>query len=267
MGVGFYITGRSTHNAILNCDAYNNFDSVNITINNGGNSDGFGCHVYANCEGNKFKYCRAWQNSDNGFDFISCKSVATAEYCIAYRNGFDKDGNMRADGNGFKAGGYGMGKDVKVSPVPMHVVCHCLSVCYKANGLYANHHLGGITFGHNSAYGNGAYNYSLVNRKGTSLADAVDVDGYGHVVTNNLSYKSRKIVGHIDIGKCTIDGNSFKYTYQGWINENLGDSDFFSLNLKELTAARNRDRSLPVINFMRLKDKRKDYGYGTFGKD
>ena len=115
MGIGFYLTGRSDHNTISNCDAYNNFDSVNISVNNGGNSDGFGCHVSANCEGNVFEYCRAWQNSDDGFDFINCLSVATVKYSIAYRNGFDKNGNKHADGNGFKAGGYGMGKGVKIS--------------------------------------------------------------------------------------------------------------------------------------------------------
>lgn len=264
MGIGFYLTGRSAHNTISNCDAYNNFDSINISVNNGGNSDGFGCHVSANCEGNVFEYCRAWQNSDDGFDFINCQSAATARYCIAYSNGFDKDGNKRADGNGFKAGGYGMGKEVKISSVPMHEVSHCLSVGNKANGFYTNHHLGGIKFDHNSAYRNGSYNYSFVNRKGSTLADNIDVDGYGHIVTNNISYKSSKIIKSIDINQCTIQGNSFSYINQTWINETLNDDDFYSLNLDELTAARNTDGSLPTINFMRLKDETRNYGYGAF---
>ena len=267
MGIGFYLTGRSAHNTISNCDAYNNFESVNISVNNGGNSDGFGCHVSANCEGNVFEYCRAWQNSDDGFDFINCQSAATARYCIAYRNGFDKDGNKRADGNGFKAGGYGMGKEVKISSVPMHEVSHCLSVGNKANGFYTNHHLGGVKFDHNTAYRNGSYNYSFVNRKGSSLADNIDVDGYGHIVTNNISYKSSKIVKSIDISQCTIHDNSFCYINQTWINETLNDDDFYSLSLGELTAARNTDGSLPTINFMRLKDESKNFGYGTFNPD
>ena len=263
MGIGFYLTGRSSHNTISNCDAYNNFDSINISVNNGGNSDGFGCHVSANCEGNVFEYCRAWQNSDDGFDFINCYSTATAKYCIAYRNGFDKDGNKRADGNGFKAGGYGMGKEVKISSVPMHEVSHCLSVGNKANGFYTNHHLGGIKFDHNSAYKNGGYNYAFVNRKGNSLDDAIDMDGYGHIVTHNISYKSSKIVNSINIAQCTIQDNSFSYANNTWINASLNDSDFYSLSLEELTAARNTDGSLPSINFMRLKDESKGYGYGT----
>lgn len=264
MGIGFYITGSSANNTLSNCDAYNNFDSVNLSVNNGGNSDGFGCHVSANCEGNRFEYCRAWQNSDDGFDFINCQSAATVEYCIAYRNGFDKDGNKRADGNGFKAGGYGMGKEVKISSVPMHVVSHCLSVGNKANGFYTNHHLGGVKFDHNSAYKNVRYNFSFVNRKGKSKEDAIDVDGYGHIVTHNISYGSTKIVTSIDITQCTIEGNSFSYSKDTWVNDDLSNADFYSLNLNELTAARTTDGSLPVINFMRLKDESKDYGYGTF---
>lgn len=48
------------------------------------------------------------------------------------------------------------------------------------------------------------------------------------------------------------------------MNDDLSNADFYSLNLNELTAARTTDGSLPVINFMRLKDGSKDYGYGTF---
>lgn len=264
MGIGFYITGKSAHNTITNCDAYNNFDSANIAVNNGGNSDGFGCHVSTGCEGNTFRYCRAWQNSDDGFDFINCYSAATVEYCIAYRNGYDKDGNKRADGNGFKAGGYGMGQAITISDVPQHTVSHCLSVCNKANGFYTNHHLGGVKFDHNSAYKNGGNSYNFVCRKGASLSDAVDVDGYGHIVTHNISYNSTKPVGNIDLSKCTLEDNSFTYTGTAWENDALTDADFYSLSLNELTATRNADGSLPVINFMRLKATSRDYGYGTF---
>lgn len=264
MGIGFYITGKSAYNIITNCDAYNNFDSANIAVNNGGNSDGFGCHVNPGYEGNKFVYCRAWQNSDDGFDFINCYSPATVEYCIAFKNGYDKDGNKRADGNGFKAGGYGMGKEITISEVPQHTVSHCLSVRNKANGFYSNHHLGGVKFDHNSAYRNGKYDYSFVNRKGSALSDAVDVDGYGHIVTNNISYNNNKIVTSIDVTQCTIQDNSFSYSDETWDNEELTNNDFYSLNSNELTAERNKDGSFPTINFMRLKDDTKNYGYGTF---
>ena len=157
-----------------------------------------------------------------------------------------------------------MGKEVKISSVPMHVVSHCLSVGNKANGFYTNHHLGGVKFDHNSAYKNVRYNFSFVNRKGKSKEDAIDVDGYGHIVTHNISYGSTKIVTSIDIAQSTIEGNSFSYSKNTWVNDDLSNADFYSLNLNELTAARTTDGSLPVINFIRLKDESKDYGYGTF---
>ena len=93
------------------------------------------------------------------------------------------------------------------------------------------------------------------------------MNGYGHIVTHNISYKSSKIVKSIDISQCTIQDNSFTCTGNVWENEAFNDSDFYSLNLEELTAARNTDGSLPTINFMRLKDESKDYGYGTFNTD
>lgn len=38
---------------------------------------------------------------------------------------------------------------------------------------------------------NGAYNYNMVNRKGPSAQENVDVDGYGHVMEDNVSLHSR----------------------------------------------------------------------------
>lgn len=250
MGIGFYIMGRSGHNVITNCDAYNNFDAVNIGVdngaNNGGNSDGFGCHVKAGCEGNTFRYCRAWQNSDDGFDFISCRSAAKAEYCIAFRNGYDKDGVARANGNGFKAGGYGMRGDVHIKDVPMHVVSHCLAAENKANGFFSNHHLGGVRFEHNAAYSNRMLNYSLANRKGKSHRDAVDVPGYGHVIRHNTSYGNKRIANAIDAGSCSVSGNTFSYAGGKWVDSgNIQRPAPNSIDASQLSAARNADGSLP----------------------
>ena len=42
MAIGFYLV-RGSHNLVLNCDAYNNFDPVSEN-GTGGNVDGFGGH-------------------------------------------------------------------------------------------------------------------------------------------------------------------------------------------------------------------------------
>lgn len=71
MAIGFYIvTGKN--NLVLNCDAYNNYDPVSDG-GKGGNVDGFGGHLTSpQYTGNVFRGCRAWYNSDDGFDLINC---------------------------------------------------------------------------------------------------------------------------------------------------------------------------------------------------
>ena len=190
MGIGFYLTRNSSNNLFINCDVYNNYDPISDVnektgLGSGGNNDGFGCHVNKNCPGNFFVGCRAWNNSDDGYDLINCHSAVTICYSIAYRNGYDSDNKSRGDGNGFKAGGYGMDTVLVALPesgAPMHEVYHCIAASNKSNGFYSNHHLGGVWFHENTSYRNGNYNYSLVNRQGPGKDEAVDVNGYGHRV-------------------------------------------------------------------------------------
>ncbi len=195
MGIGVYINNDSHHNLILNCDAYNNYDPVSDISSrtgegSGGNNDGFGCHVKGDMQGNKFIGCRAWRNSDDGFDLINCYSPVDISYCIAIENGFDSDGNNRADGNGVKSGGFGMKRrDIFLykGESPRHSISHNVAVKNKANGIYANHHLGGINFSNNTSIANGKSNFSMVNRKGPEKGNNIDVDGYGHILSGNLS--------------------------------------------------------------------------------
>lgn len=189
MGIGFYLTNNSHHNLFLNCDSYNNYDPVSEN-GIGGQNDGFGCHVSAGNEGNIFIGCRAWNNSDDGYDLINCYSPVNICYSIAYKNGYDAEGNKRQDGNGFKSGGYGMHHTVTIGNVPMHEVRHCIAVQNKSNGFYSNHHLGRLRFSYNTAVENGAYNYNMTNRKNVGVP-ATDVPGYGHELDHNQSHHSR----------------------------------------------------------------------------
>ena len=68
MGNGWYLTSGAS-NLVLNCDAYNNrgLDSGSL-----GNTDGFGCHPNTTSgKGNILRGCRAWFNSDDGYDCIN----------------------------------------------------------------------------------------------------------------------------------------------------------------------------------------------------
>ena len=260
-GIGFYIHRTSAGNLIQDCDAYNNFDATN---NEGGNNDGFGCHVSAGYEGNKFVNCRAWNNADDGFDLKSCYSKVVIEGCIAYKNGYDANGNKQADGNGFKVGGFG--KQAITLPSggsPMHEVNNSIAAENKAAGFYSNHHLGGLQFESNRAYHNGT-DYRMTNRDMASVSQAIEnatdpemnVGGYGHILMNNLSYKSTTVISDIDVNQCTVADNSFTYDGGSWSNESYTDNDFESVDLDLLTKARdaNGHLSSEVFSFMKLKE-------------
>lgn len=262
MGIGFYLHGRSGSNTFLNCDAYNNYDSVSEG-GKGGNSDGFGCHPgNVKATGNVFIGCRAWNNSDDGFDLINAWTPVKFEYCIAVKNGYDAEGMNRADGNGFKAGGYNMNQEIKAPElIPMHEVRYCIAAENKASGFYSNHHLGGVCFTHNSAYHNGSANYRLVNRKNRETA--VDVPGYGHVLKQNLSYRvsAAKHLVMFDFERSQLCGNSFERQDSTVVNAQMNQKDFESLDISLLTLPRRADGMLTAetLRFMR---QRNPAGYG-----
>lgn len=243
---GFYLT-RGGNNLILNCDAYNNWDDVSEN-KLGGNVDGFGCHPNKQglgYTGNVFRGCRAWYNSDDGFDCINAFEAITYENCWSFYNGYSTAMKSLGDGNGFKGGGFGVTDFSNIPAViPRHTFRFCLSVNNKSSGFYANHHLGGNNWYNNTAYKN-ATNYNMLNRSVDHLSD---VPGYGHVLKNNLGYKARgKEVDNLDMTADTLANNYFQLT-----GITVTDADFASLDINLLMQPRNADHSLPSNNFMRL---------------
>lgn len=249
MGIGVYINKNSHHNLIVNCDGYNQYDPVSdidprTGKGSGGNNDGFGCHVKGGMDGNMFIGCRAWNNTDDGFDLINCYSPVTFAYSLAMRNGYDAQGVSRADGNGFKAGVFGMKpRDIALheGKAPRHTVEHNVAIANKANGLYANHHLGGIDFRNNTAVNNRNYNYSMVNRRGPASADNRDVDGYGHTVRNNVSHSA-------------TDRHTAWMTTASDIGDNfMVESPNVKPDMEALTAPRRRDGMLSDLTLNAIR--------------
>lgn len=239
--IGIYHVNGSD-NLFLNCDAWNNWDYTSEG-GRGGNVDGFGCHPPKGSTGNVFRGCRAWFNSDDGYDCLMAHEPVIFENCWAAWNGYTKDKKKAADGNGFKAGGYAAtpARDLP-NPIPRHVVRYCIAAANKASGFYANHHPGGIDWHHNTSFGNNGSNFSMLNREADNIRD---VDGYGHRLFNNLSYGAARDIVHFDPDKCKTGGNSFTLALK------LKDSDFQSLDMDELFAPRQKDGSLPALKFMR----------------
>lgn len=248
-------------NLFLNCDAYRNHDYTSED-GRGSNTDGFGCHPHDGGTGNVFRGCRAWFNSDDGYDVLGAAESVIFENCWAMYNGYSVNFTSLGDGNGFKAGGYGSTpvQDLPV-PIPGHTVRFCLAVRNKASGFYSNHHIAGSTWYNNTAYRNGT-NFNMLNR----LADNVtDVPGYGHVMRNNLSHKSNYHIRNVNYDECDIAYNSFD------LGLTITDGDFLSTDEVLLTRERNPDGSLPENDFLRLvpgsspTNKGENIGYAYYG--
>ncbi|MEK0449081.1 MAG: hypothetical protein RL088_1349 [Verrucomicrobiota bacterium] len=240
--IGLYLTNGS-NNLILNCDAYKNWDYTSEG-GRGGNSDGFGGHPAAGAKNNVFRGCRAWFNSDDGFDCISAHESIVFENCWAFYNGFSEGFVRRADGNGFKAGGHaGTPLQLLPKPIPRHTVRFCLAVRNRSAGFYGNHHIGGGDWFNNTAFNN-PVNFNMLER----LPDNVtDIPGIGQKMRNNLGFRGRTEITNLNSAKSDARSNSFDIA-----GLRVTERDFVSLDESQLTAPRKSDGSLPDISLMRL---------------
>ena len=259
---------KGGNNTILNCDSHDNFDyqTMSGTVANfGGNADGFADKQFTG-EGNHYIGCRAWGNSDDGWDFYQRVSTSQTiiENSVCYQNGpayynmkahpryqtdkawfdskvgtqmTDRYGNKititlekypcQGNGNGFKmGGGY---TDHKI------LIHHCLAVGNYARGFDQNNNGGTMWVYNNSAYAN-VYNYGFTTAYGTNtMRNNISLLG-----KNGDSYKAKTVVYN--------DHNSW--------NNGLActAADFVSLDTVGFLAPRIADGSLPESSFMRLKE-------------
>ena len=272
MGIGFYLQSGS-NNLVLNCDAYRNWDNVSET-KKGSNVDGFGFHPSKGSTGNVIRGCRAWFNSDDGYDCINAYETVVFDNCQAFYNGYNSSFTSLGDGNGFKAGGYGQAPVVSKlpSPVPSHLVRFCVAYRNKSNGFYANHHVEKeILFYNNTAFRN-ATNYNMLSQKITKSSftgndTTLDCPGIRHKLRNNVSYKYSSYRDTLNIGTSDMLYNSFTPGSGITVNGN----DFISLDEALLVAPRLADGSLPDTDFLRLQpssdliDKGQNIGFAYSG--
>ena len=244
-GPGLFI-GKGSNNLVLNCDSHHNYDPLS-KAGAGENADGFGCH--GSGAGNVFRGCRAWWNTDDGYDFISALGVCVVEHSWAFYNGYMPDTfDAVGNGNGFKAGGYGS-NPVPADP-PRHTVRFCLAFQNLAAGFYANHHpIGGDWF-NNTAYKNARDFDMLVLEPGGNP---------NHKLRNNLGFGSKTTLAN-----WTGSDDDFN----AWtLGVDVSASDFESVDVADAVAPRAADGSLPVVAFMKLRadsdliDKGEDIGF------
>ncbi|MBN2547266.1 MAG: hypothetical protein JXB50_15800 [Spirochaetes bacterium] len=231
------------YNQIINCDSYYNFDFDS----KGGDADGFACKMH-NGKGNVFKGCRAWHNSDDGWDLYETDFAVEILDCWTWSNGFKTDfdaiylsemgttmSSFSGNGNGFKLGGNGTGG----SSYGTHIVKNCIAFNNNATGRTAhgfdqNSHKDGVTV-YNCLSFNNLYNYYFEESTNS-----------GKVMTfiNNVSLAPGKVA---EFASGTIEiTNSWNLAVT------VDNSDFASILEAEAMAPRLSDGSLPNNNFARL---------------
>lgn len=222
---GMQLGSGANNNKIINCDSYYNMDPGE------GNADGFAPKLDVGTN-NYFYGCRAWQNTDDGYDFYLRPSddvTTTLDNCWAFMNGYHKDGtvSVSGNGNGFKMGG----SDDKLLRHNA-ILYNCLAFDNKVKGFDQNNNKGSMTLINCTGYRNGSKNYSV---------PAALASGKVLTVTNCLVY-----------GVTGTLYNPVLTTNSWMLADSVSIADFISLDTSGVRAPRKPDGTLPDITFMHL---------------
>lgn len=228
-GNGFTLNGTVYDIKYINCDAYSNYDYYD----NGGLANGFNGNVRGSST-ITYEGCRAWSNSDDGWDNYGGSGYMTYKNCWAFRNG--KDTPTIGNGDGFK-----LGYDASFTELPnnQRTLYNCIS---------ADNYLMGFDEGMDQPTGMDMALYNCIAYKNTRDYGFRFYKTVGTAITtlrNNISYgnnvnyqgRSRNISDHNtwDAGAPTFN-----------------DSDLASIDMTQLKRARKTDGSLPDIEFAHL---------------
>ena len=239
------------YNTVVNCDSHDNFDYQN----KGGNADGFADKQGEACAGNVYIGCRAWGNSDDGWDSYQRETSGTPTvyiHCITYNNGratFNLSQHPRVLGvdasrfegqdiaavmnegnpNGFKLGGAGTAHHAELY--------RCLAVGHRSKGFDQNNNAGQMKIVNCTAFDN-KINYGF----GNDYAYTLDIHN-----CISLDPTDSDIKTHAS-GTVSQSHNSWQAGFSA------ADDDFQSLDVAGLLlVARNADGTLPETVLLHLK--------------
>lgn len=281
---GFAIE-NSNDNLILNCDSHHNGDG--LTLNDDGssdawdNADGFSITGGDSSSRNVFDGCRAWLNSDDGWDLIDwAGSELTIRNCWSFWEGYLPWGptsntvnealmtpgdpsvfrgdtaywrslTSNGNGEGFKLGGGSVAGDASSL---RKFVSGCLTVENRDTGFSAN---GNAAYSHRMQFDNCVAFQN--DNDGFSFGTGWSV-GIAHIFRNNWSWSNNvREAGDNFIydGVVTSD-----ISHNVWMNDGHADpgmlpltvsaDDFRSTSTADLDAPRRPDGSLPALDFLRL---------------
>jgi hypothetical protein len=229
---GLELTGKDGltpgHNLVLNCDSYLNFDPQV----NGEDADGFAAKFETLGPGNVFSGCRAWYNSDDGFDFWHAANPVLVENCWVFENGFNRpefgvSGGFRGDGMGYKLG-------QQASRITLNNV---VAWHNKGFGIDEN--------GNGDPRGCRINNATVINNNKSGAVQISLNDDRPHAITNSIAFDEEG-------GGVTQLSAIVGDTFNTWNGIPVTAADFLSMDCSLLLTPRNADGSLPVTDFLRL---------------
>jgi MYXO-CTERM domain-containing protein len=247
-GNGIFIGKGTGGHLVLNCDAHDNYDATS-SQGQGQNADGFGVHYQTAGATTIVRGCRAWWNSDDGYDLINQEFPVTVENSWAMGNGFAMYGTFNpssGNGNGFKMGSSATGV--------RHLVQNNVAWKNKASGFYANHSTGGNTWYNNTSFMNGTQYNMLASPAGDPNTTITLTGALAHIMRNNIGYpnKNANMTG-VDTMFNTWD-----------LNITPAATDFLSISDPSVTGTgvaiessgalgpRAADGSMPAVDFLKL---------------
>jgi hypothetical protein len=252
---GLQMAGGAHDLLITNCDSFENADIGEGSRADGGNADGFSPKMDV---GNniRFKGCRAWGNSDDGWDGYvrgAANDMTTyLEDCWTFRNGWywkDHSTNRDMNGNGFKMGG----SDAK-DKAHNFVLVKCLSFDNKAKGFDQNNNAGSIYLYNCTGFRNQIYDFGF--NMPSPNARIKYKPGAELVLVNNLSLGTKGVQIPAESNaerKLVMQNNSF-LTIES-------SPEILSTDTTGVTAMRGKDGSLPTLKFMHLNKAAAQHTY------
>jgi hypothetical protein len=245
-------------NLIKNCDSYRNLDWGTSYEN----ADGFSCKLSPGAN-NRFVGCRAWENSDDGWDFYMTHYTIYVDSCWSMGNGNpdlivtnDPDweygqknsppSDFQGDGNGFKLGGDGW--------AAKHQVRNCISFNgYSTGACYSENNNADSLFLYNCVAWQGLKNFRI-RTYSSDLRNCISFDakvgGEAQMFdlaagTTQLNNSWNPINGTILVPYKTSTGSSFE--------QKTIYNQFISTSAEDFLAPREVDGSLPKNGFGKLK--------------
>ncbi len=257
---GLQIKNLGSDNKIINCDSYLNCDEDE------GDADGFAPKISVG-DNNYFYGCRAWANSDDGWDVFYKKDgnfgdnmTIIMEYCIAYKNGFLDLNTIAPSGNG---NGFKMGSDQGAMNVYLN---RCLAINNKSKGFDQNHNAGDIIMNNctgMTSKSNGDKTYSYRIYEAIASGHEVRLTNCIAINDNDATDKRDKNTGLPKAGESGKQGNYGRFeideTLSGMTVTNCefhrAHPDFFEsvTNDAELIGERDEDGNIPETTFAHIK--------------